>query len=184
MTDVHKDYLSARNFDPEHLKRVWQIQSTGYTGFYKHRIFIPVLFEWTTVSFQCLSPYRNPPYLGCKEEKEIIPHKHLVYGFDYAVEKSKCVLVEGVTDVWRLGAGAVACFGTGWTKEQVSLICNNFEQVTVLLDADVSSDSEKKLGDNLLAHGVPSVEVVELASGDPAELTSEQSKELMGELGF
>jgi hypothetical protein len=184
MADSHKDYLSARNFNPDHLQRVWGIKSTGYTGFYKHRIFIPVCFEWNVVSFQCLSPHRNPPYLGCSEQKEIIPHKHLVYGFDYAVEKAKCVLVEGVTDVWRLGAGAVACFGTGWTQEQIDLVCNNFDEVTVLLDADVPWKDKNKLAQNLIAHGVPKVDVIELKEGDPGDLTLEQSQELMNDLGF
>lgn len=184
ITDTHRNYLSDRNFDVDHLQRMWRIKSTGYTGFYKHRIFIPVFFEWAMVSFQCLSPYRNPPYLGCKEEGEIIPHKHLVYGFDYSAEKGKCVLVEGVTDVWRLGAGAVACFGTGWTQEQIDLVCNNFDEVTVLLDADVPWKDKNKLAQNLMAHGVSKVDVIELKEGDPGDLTLEQSQQLMRDLGF
>jgi DNA primase len=176
--------LERRRFNVEHLQRVWGIQSTTYAGFYKHRIFIPVTFEWQTVSFQCLAPTRNPPYLGCKEEKEIIPHKHLVYGFDYAVEKRKCVLVEGVTDVWRLGAGAVGCFGTGWTQEQVNLICNNFDKVIVLLDAEVPQKDKNKLAQNILAHGVWAVDIIDLKKGDPADLSAEQAAEMMADFGF
>jgi len=184
ITDVQRNYLEGRKFNADHLQRVWEIQSTTYTGFYKHRIFIPINFEGSPVSFQCLSPYRNPPYLGCEEEKEIIPHKHLVYGFDYAVEKRRCVLVEGVTDVWRLGPGAVACFGTGWTREQVLLITNNFDKVIVLLDSEVPKKDKDRLAHNILAHGCWSVDVVQLVKGDPGDLSDAQAKEMMVDFGF
>lgn len=184
ITDVHRNYLNARGFDTDQLQRVWGIQSTGYTGMYKHRIFIPVNFEWNTVSFQCLAPTRNPPYMACEEEKEIIPHKHLVYGFDYAVDKGKCVLVEGVTDVWRLGAGAVALFGKGWTQEQVNLICNNFDKVTVMLDADAPKSDSNKLAHNISAHGCWAVDIIELEQGDPGALPPERASKLMKDLGF
>jgi DNA primase len=153
---------------------------------YKHRIFIPITFEWGVVSFQTLSPYResNIPYLACEEEKEIIPHKHIVYGFDYAVEKRRCVLVEGVTDVWRLGPGAVATFGKKWTQEQINFICNNFDKVTVMMDADVPKHESKKLAQAISAHGVWSVDIITLAEGDPAKLTPRRAREIMGILGF
>jgi DNA primase len=163
---------------------MWGIQSTGLTGFYKHRIFIPVLFEWGVVSFQTLAPSHSPPYLGCEEKKEIIPHKHLVYGFDYAVEKGRCVLVEGVTDVWRLGAGAVATFGKVWTQEQVNLICNNFDKVFVMLDSDVPKGDSKKLAQNISAHGCWSVDIIGLEEGDPGDLSPEKAQEIMKDMGF
>lgn len=185
LTPVHARYLEQeRGFDPEQLKRLWGIQSTGLHGYYKHRIFIPVLFEWGVVSYQCMSPTGFPPYLGCKEVEEIIPHKHLLYGFDYAVEKRKCVVVEGVTDVWRLGPGAVATFGEKWTKEQLTLLCNNFERVTVMLDSDVPRDRKKKLADNILAHGVPLVDNIDLLTGDPGDLLPDQAQGVMLDLGF
>jgi hypothetical protein len=156
LTFQHKEYLRGRGFNPDKIERMWGISSTEYHGYYKYRIFIPILFE----------------------------HKHLVYGFDYAVEKRRCVVVEGVTDVWRLGAGAVATFGKVWTQEQVTLICNNFDKVFVMLDSDVPKKDSKKLAHNISAHGCWSVDIIGLEEGDPGDLSPEEAKEVMGDLGF
>jgi hypothetical protein len=186
ISSVHQSYLRSRGFIPEELARVWGLQSTSPSGFYKHRIFIPVRFEGHTVSFQTLSPYEgvSPKYLGCSDEREIIPHKHMLYGFDYAVEKNRCVVVEGVTDVWRLGPGAVALFGVKWTQEQVVMICNNFDRVTVMLDADVPKAQVNRLVQTISAHGCWSVDSVELERGDPGSLSPRQAREIMKDMGF
>jgi hypothetical protein len=178
--------LRGRGFDPERLKRLWGISSTGYTGYYAHRIFAPIVFGWQEVSFTCRSPIKQvrPRYLSCGEEAEVIPHKHIVYGFDYAVEKRICVVVEGATDVWRLGPGAVALFGQDWTPEQVLLLANNFDKAVVMLDASVSAHVKGKLANGLYAHGMWSVDVVDLAAGDPGDLSDEEAAEIMGDLGF
>jgi hypothetical protein len=181
---LHEQYLRFRGFDPQQIVRTWGVQSTGFTGPYKHRIFIPVHFEWSMVSYQCLSYLSTPKYMGCEEQKEIIPHKQLVYGFDQAVEKNRCVVTEGVTDVWRLGPGAVATFGVKWTAPQVALICNHFDKVIVMFDADVPKSQASKFAQTISAHGCWSVDIVELEEGDPGELPPDKAQEIMKDLGF
>ncbi len=179
LTHTHYKYLDWRGFDPDKLRQQWGIKSTGFHGMYKHRIFIPVFFEWGLVSFQCLSPGHSPPYLACEEENEVIPHKHIVYGFDFAVERRRCVVVEGVTDVWRLGPGAVGLFGQKYTSHQVQLLANNFDKITIMLDSDVVDP--EKLTQSLSLLGV-ATDTIYLKKGDPGALSKDKARAIMKDL--
>ena len=184
VTDIHKQYLrNIRHFDNyQKIIRNWALRSTGNVGLYKHRILAPIYFEHQLVSYQCRAVHldQSPPYMACAEKDEVLHHKHLVYGFDAAVPKGQCVVVEGITDVWRLGAGAVATFGKKYTKQQILMIANNFEKVYVMLDADVDTDElEWDLSDCAC-----DFETIDLSHGDPGALADYQAAGLMNELGF
>jgi hypothetical protein len=135
------------------------------------------------MSYQCRAvlPAQSPPYLACAEKDEVLHHKHLLYGFDAAVVKGQCVVVEGVTDVWRLGAGAVATFGKKYTAEQVVMIANNFEKVFRLFDADANEDDQLEW--DLVGAGCD-VETIHLYRGDPGQLKDYEAAGLMYEMGF
>src|SRR5690606_34062072 len=113
----HKKYLIKRNFDPDELVSLWGIQSTSpFSSLsiengkiqYKYRILIPILWEGRPVTFQArdYTGKQSIKYLACPEEREIIHHKHILYGHPSLWENRRGVLVEGVFDVWRLGINA------------------------------------------------------------------------------
>jgi len=181
-------YLFDRKFRPvAKIIREWNLQSTGYVGNYKHRIFAPVTLEGQMVSFQCRAshPNQSPPYLACAEKDEIVHHKHILYGFDQAVSKNKCIVVEGITDVWRLGKGAVATFGKKYTKEQIQMLANNFNEIFIFSDSDTSHDKDdpESLEESLALLGIQT-ETIWLEKEDPGSLTNKQAQKLMGDLGF
>ena len=92
------------------------------------------------------------------------------------------VVVEGITDAWRLGPGAVATFGIQFTLMQVILL-RQFESKYIMFDsADPQAIKQaEKLADYL--SGFPGhVEIIETHCGDPAELTQKEADALMGEL--
>lgn len=157
--------------------------STGHIGAYSHRILAPIYFNGKVVSYQCRATrtHQKLPYLACAKREEVIEHKSMLYGFDVAVRLNKCVVVEGVTDVWRLGPGAVATFGKGFTPAQVLLISNHFDQIFVLPDSDVPES--ETITPALEALG-KEVEELNLSWGDPDDLSQKQADELMKELGF
>jgi DNA primase len=157
--------------------------SVGPIGSYSHRILAPIYFNGQVVSYQCRATKRDqkPPYLACAKRDELIEHKCIVYGFDEAVRLNRCIVVEGITDAWRLGHGAVATFGKSFTPSQVLLIAKNFDQIFVLPDSDVKdgetiTDALRMLGSE--------VEEYELEKGDPGDLSQDQADALMRELGF
>ena len=187
LSDHDKHYLGDRGFtDYNQIIRTWDLRSTGYLGFYSHRILAPVYFQGQIVTFQCRAthPGQTPPYLACADRDEVIHHKHIVYGYDYAIPYKQCVVVEGITDVWRLGKGAVATFGKKYTKEQLLLLANSFDRVFVLMDPDVNLP-EYDLTEPLCLLGVEAETIwIDPDKSDPGSWTDQDAKLLMKDLGF
>jgi DNA primase len=76
-----------------------------------------------------------PKYLSCKGMKK----SQLLYGLPQAMsEPGPVVIVEGPTDVWRLGPGAVALFGKDMSLHQQQLLDHHLpgRPVVVFLDRD------------------------------------------------
>lgn len=185
----HFEYLFSRGFiEPEKLVKEWSLKGTNHIGEYKFRIIAPIFYNYNLVSFQGrdITNKSNIKYKACSIENEIIHHKFLLYGLD-KIKNKKCVLMEGIIDVWKFGIGAVSTFGIGFTKEQVALLINNrIEQVFILFDNDPQAQEKA----NKLAYYLTSfmkVEIIELNlndMNDPGELDMVQALELRKELGF
>jgi hypothetical protein len=183
MTDTQREYLITRNFDPDKLARDYGIKGTGIVGPYKFRIIVPILLGGKLVSYQGrdytgLSDLR---YKTCQKEHEVVCHKHTLYDIDRAGED--VVVVEGVTDVWRLGPGSVATFGTGFTQEQVMILAG-YRRVFLLYDGEEAATRRA----DKLAHAISGlgaeVELVTLDGGDPAEMSQDDADYMMLELGL
>lgn len=115
---IHKQYLMGRNIDPEYAIKTWKIRGLSQVGKLSWRIFIPIHFKeevvsWTTRTIRDSSIR----YLSALAEHESIPHKSLLYGEDYA--KDTIIVCEGPLDVWKIGKGAVATFGTSVSASQI-----------------------------------------------------------------
>lgn len=180
----HKHYLKKRRFDPEQIIEDWEIQGTGPVSLldeisYKHRIFIPIIYNGEMVSFQTrdITDKSKLKYMACPKNREIINHQHVLYGLDKVGKRNTPIIVEGVTDVWCLGFGAIATFGISYTNEQVNLITERFKKVVVMFDGERQAQRQAKmLCSELEFRGVETDNV--LIQGDPAELTDEQVKEI------
>jgi len=175
----HKKYLTNRNFNPMKIYRDWQIQGTGPIGPYKFRIIIPIYFNGKLVSYQGrdITDKSDLRYKACPIEKEVIHHKHIVYGIDH-VKNKKAVIVEGVFDVWRLGYGAVCTFGTEVTNEQVLLLAERLERAYICFDDEDAEGKAESLGNRLIALGVE-VDLISIDAEDPAELTELQARKVI-----
>lgn len=122
----HRQYLRKREFSPKEIEALWRIEGLGFDGQRKDsdyydltwRIFIPVIHKGKTVSWTSRSLVdTGSRYMSASEDEEAISHKTLLYGEDYA--STAISIHEGPTDVWRVGPGAVATLGTGFTPAQV-----------------------------------------------------------------
>ena len=112
--------------------------------------------------------YLNSP------ESEVYHKSNTLYGVYFArktiVEKKKCILVEGYTDVLSMFQSGienvVASSGTSLTLEQIRLILRFTNNVTVIYDGDSAGIKASIRGiDMLLAEGV-NVRVVLLPDGE------------------
>jgi len=119
----HKRYLMGRKgLRPSDVERLWGIQGIGSLGGrLSWRIWIPIhycgeLVSWTTRALVD----SGVRYLTAGMEQEKINHKQLLYGADYA--RNSVIVTEGPIDAWRIGPGAVATLGLGFTQEQARQI--------------------------------------------------------------
>ena len=176
----HRNYLLSRGFDPDFLSKKYKLQAVYNTGTqkYRFRIIVPIFIEGKMVSFVAAAILRSEgvvKYLNCSPEESIIPVNHCLYNYDSISDI--VVIVEGVTDVWRMGDGFVASFRKGMTSEQIVLLTQKkLKKVFIMYDADATKNAIS-LADKLQGI-IPSVEVLELDKGDPADLTMEEAQEI------
>jgi hypothetical protein len=128
-------------------------------------------------------------YKACRKEKELIHHKHILYGWDQLGDAA--VIVEGITDVWRLGFGACCPFGIKYTPSQLRLLAEKKRRYVLF---DTEDKQARKMGKQLarqLSIMVGYTEYVELddcewidpkAGRDPANMTQECADEIMAEM--
>lgn len=146
----HKRYLESRGFIPEQLEKEWEIMATGPISLldridYGKRVLIPVNWAQKRVSFQArdVTGKHALRYITCPKEREIIHHKHILYG-NQSKWGSTGIVTEGVTDVWRLGGNACCTFGIKYKPQQLLQIAKHFRRVAVVFDDDPQAVVEAK----------------------------------------
>lgn len=174
-----KDYLTDRNFDPEKLEKEWGLKATDYHGDYRFRIIAPIYLDEVLVSYQGrdYTEQATIPYKACKKKDEVIHHKHTLYGID-KIQNKKAIIVEGIADAWRIGPGAVATFGTGFTTAQVNMMLDRLDEIYILFDVEQEAQERAdSLSTNLSGYD-RKVEILELVKGDPADLSDQEAKQI------
>ena len=183
----HRKYLKERGFVPSEAARQWKLAGTGPIGPYKHRIIIPIHLGGVFVSFQGrdVTNKADLKYKACSIPKEVIHHKHILYGLD-AVPFDTIVIVEGILDAWKLGNGAVATFGLKVTAQQIKLMMRYTRRI-ILFDnpsKDPQAGPEAEKLATILSQKRGCTEIIELQKwNDPGEMSTEEGTKLMVSLG-
>lgn len=176
-TKSHKRYLVNRGFDPDEIAKLWNVQGIGLANHLKWRLFIPLVWRGDTVSWTTRAISEDVPtrYVTAKPEEEKLPSKSLLYGMDYV--RHSVIVVEGPTDVWRIGPGAVASFGTVFTKSQV-LALSGVSKRIVCFDSDSAAQKRaKKLADLLSLYDGETL-LVTIDAPDPGSMKPNEVKAL------
>ena len=178
-----KKYLEGRGFEPEKLEKRWKLKQTGPVSFldripYSNRILIPIYWGGEMVSFQSrdITGKAQQRYLACPRKREIIHHKHIVYGKEKEWDKYPAlIVVEGVTDVWKLGTAAVATFGVSFTMEQVLALSKIHHKFFIVYDNEPQAQQQaRKLAVKLKALGKKVF--VETVDTDPGDMKIEDAR--------
>ena len=189
---AHLKYLSSRGYTPPNaLAQKWGLWATGAVTQPAYRWRIVVLVEasdgavvsWTARAIDTTRPDR---WVSCPATDEAEPIKRQLYGAARAVS-GRVVVVEGVPGVWRLGAGAVATFGTEWTVAQARALRRGWPRgVWVVFDPEPAAQrSAQRLASGLRAAGIPAQAVDlcrEFGAADPGELSADEARVMMEEL--
>lgn len=175
----HKKYLDKRNFDPDKLEKEFNLYGTGPYGNFKFRIIAPITLGNRLISYQGrdITERAHLRYMACKKEEEVVHYKNTLYNIDNCTE-NKCIVVEGITDVWKIGDGSCATFGIGYTKKQVILLAKRFKQIFILFDKDDPAiEKANRLAYELSGIGTE-VEIISINEKDPASLKELDAKYL------
>jgi hypothetical protein len=164
----HKSYLLSRGLDPCILEEVWGVRGIGLQARLAWRLFLPVTYRGQTVSWTTRSMgSEGMRYVSAKPEEEGMPIKSTLYGFDLA--RHACIAVEGPLDALKIGPGAVATFGLGFTQVQVRLLAK-FPVRTVAFDAEPNAQRRADALCHALACFPGRTRRVEIPAGDPGDL--------------
>ena len=181
LTERHKRYLTRRGFDAELLEKKYGLLGTGPSSTldgidYKHRIVIPIMWEGELVSFQTrdITNKSKLKYVACPGFRERVDHKTILYGDGKWDRDKPVIVVEGVTDAWKLPWQTVAVFGIQFKLEQCRVLANLFREVIVVFDEDPQAIVQsKKLTAKLDMMGVRVRS--EFIKGDPGDMEHDEA---------
>jgi len=179
-----KSYLKKRRFSPEYLINKYDLRFGGVHGPYKFRLIIPFYFNHTLITFSSLgfAEKQNLKYKHQQAGEAIIDPSRMIYNIDSV--KDRMILVEGITDVWRIGDGCCSTQGKIVTYEQITMILQKgIKKVLVMFDSDAVNESKETA--TQLAGVIPSVEFIEykdLWMGDPDDLPDNIVRSLRKEI--
>lgn len=194
----HKLYLQQRGFDPDKLEEKYGLMGTGPISLlsdgkkkidYKHRIIIPIYWNGRLCTFQARSikkvtEHSDLKYLAAPKSREIMHHKHILYADPKNWEKMKGgtgIVVEGVTDVWKLGDNAVATFGIEYKTQQVIELAKHLKRAAIVFDEEPQARRQaKRLVEDLLLMGVDAWYVP--VTKDPGSMSEKEAKYLVKQL--
>jgi len=188
LPEKHRKYLIERGFDPDYIQKKYGIMACDILGDYKFRIIIPIFFKGKLVNFaaKAIDDSANLKIKNCPNEKVVIQRDSLLYNIDN-IKNRKAIIVEGFTDVWKMGDCAVATMGTKFTNAQIQLLSSVCDSVFIMFDSK-SKDENAPIQAEKIAHKlyglIKHVEIVFLPEGDPGDLTDKQAKQIKKELGI
>lgn len=155
----------------------------GYDGVSKRAV-IPIRAnnKWVGIIRRAVNQDQRPRYLYSKN----FDRRHVLYGLPYIPkEMDSVVVVEGAKDALRSYQygldNFVATLGTGLTGEQLALIEDRFDEVTVFCDNDAPGHVAQFKMCQDLAERIPRVFVVQwrINRKDPNELSQQEMRGML-----
>jgi len=114
--EAHRRYLEGRQFDLDELSEKWGVAGIGIAARLAWRIFVPITHEGETVSWTTRSLSKRGRYINASAEEEIVNPKSFLFGEEHCIHT--IIIVEGPFDLFKVGYGAVATMGVGYSPEQ------------------------------------------------------------------
>lgn len=182
----HYNYLEGRGFDAKYIENKYDLRATLSEGEgYAYRIIIPIYYQNRIVSYlgRDFTNRQKLRYMTCKPEKEIIPHKNILYNLDNCNYRT-AIVVEGTMDAMKLGDNCCATFGTAFKKEQLLLLREKFDKIFTMFDGDDEAQKHASILANKFNLLGGKTENIRLESGDPGEMSLEEVKELKRDLNL
>jgi hypothetical protein len=173
-----RKFAKKRRFPPETFE-AWGCQVCIH-GKWAHRLIIPIKDKGKMIGFQCramlddMEPkYDSPPGVRISD---------YLYNLEKGLHEGTMILVEGVFDVWRLGEGSVATFGSHVSSMQRNRILEvEPSELVFAWDNDPDSDIQTRAL-NAARQWLPFVERVKVITLPERLDPDDAGKDLVGSL--
>jgi hypothetical protein len=183
LSDTHKAWLESRDFDPEHIFQKYRLKCFGPVGRYKLRLLIPFYRNDYMITFTTrdVTGLAKVPYIHCDKKDSVVDPKRYLYNIDTV--KDTAIVVEGPTDVWRMGDGTVATMGIQYIAEQLYLLkVKQVRRLFLIYDFERYAQYAAEWLAYSASTFIPEVEIYELSEGDPADLKQQDVESLRREI--
>ena len=185
------NYLRRRNYNHVQIIKDYGIKQTGAVSNlvtegsqqnFKQRIIVPIIMNHEVVSYTArdMTDKSDKRYLNPVIEAVQISPASAIYNIDTV--KDKCIIVEGVTDVWRMGKETISLQGVKHTAAQVCFLAEKrLKQIYVMYDINAEKEALKLA--NSLSGVTGSVDIVALnTASDPGELSDFEALKIKHQL--
>lgn len=173
----HSEYLKSRRYNPDKISKLWGVKAIRQHHRCPWSLFLPVRHKKKVVSWTTrFIGEGETRYINARPDEESLPIKSILYGMEH-VRGHTITIVEGPTDVWRVGPGSVATFGTSVTEAQKMAI-SRFPVRIVCFDSETDAQRiARQLTDELSVFPGRTIRV-ELDAPDPGEAKPREIKAL------
>lgn len=198
------EYLRTRGFDPLFLENMYGVGYKGKSQKYalaSSRLFIPIMWGKYEVGWQARAipghtnltlmeekknkpwPYKEPKYFTSPG----FTKGRFLYNMEQAKEYDVVVVVEGITDAWKVGPWAVAMLGKSLSYDQIHNLASSCfvkkSWIVMLTDEwtanDVAASWRKNFFNVLGAYPLKNqVRMMPVPKGDPGDYTGAELVEM------
>lgn len=144
-------YVERRGLEPRYLAKEFGV---GYVGDavgwpYKRRLFTPVTCRGLEIGWTArIIPNHTPSPPDVREAKYLnspgMSKSQFLYNLDNARQYDVIAVVEGVTDVWKIGLWGTALMGKNMSESQCEQLCQAASErgAWIVLLGDASTDKD------------------------------------------
>ncbi len=175
-SEIHIKYLKSRRYDIEKLIDRWDVRFTNEHPTHPYMIIFPIWHKGRFVSYvgRDVTKLNKNKYMTCMPSNEVINNKHCVWGMQHAIKYDSVIVTEGIFDALRIGEGAIATLGTGFSEQQVQLIGKQFLKSYILYDNEFVAQQHARLLSQKLNlidnHKSKVINITDNTINDPSDL--------------
>ncbi len=190
LSSIGKTYLENRGFDANEIVKKYQVQETNMFSYlkvknqnwdFRWRIIIPIIMDREIVTYtgRDFTQKQDPRYRNAPIEAGTILTSECVYNIDSVIDRA--LIVEGPTDVWKMGNETIATLGVKFSHAQINRILKkNLKSCAILFDS--GAEGAAKLLANALGPYIPNLKVYILDGTDPGSLDSNEAHKMKYDL--
>jgi DNA primase len=190
LTKLGKRYLEKRGFPIDHIVNKYRLQESGMNSYlevndqkldFRWRIIIPIIMDREIVTYTARDfiGERDPRYRNAPIEAGTILTSECVYNIDTLTDRA--LIVEGPTDVWKLGDESIATLGVKFSHKQINRIIKKKLKKAVIL-FDTGAESAARLLANVLNPYIPDLQVFIVEDQDPGSMNINEAHKLKYDL--